>query len=90
MGPLHVAKVEDEKIAKEIKIKDVDQLKELIGSKVKVNKLERLVNREKEQVMLAKSNNVLKEQEPDEILANQSKYCSGIGKNDAHDEVAKA
>ena len=42
VGPLQVVKNEGKKLAKEIEIRDVGELKEFIGYKIKVDKLEQL------------------------------------------------
>ena len=41
VGPLHVVKVEGEKLAKEIKVEDVGELKEFVGCTIEINKSER-------------------------------------------------
>ena len=87
LGPPQVVKDEGKKLAKEIKIEDVGELKEFVGCKIKMNKLESSAKvtqsvmtqslsdkfgaGKMKQVTPAEPNTVLKRTEHSEILANK-------------------
>ena len=89
VGPTQVVKDEGKKIAKEIKIEDVGELKEFIGCNIKTDKLERSAKftqpvmiqsfldkfgrGKKKQVTSAEPNTVLKRPESGKIMVNKDK-----------------
>ena len=87
VGQSQVMKDEGKKLAKEIEVEDVGKLKELVGAKFKINKLEQSAKfnqpvmilsfldkfslGKKKQVTPAEQNTVLKRLQPFETLANK-------------------
>ena len=90
VGPPKLVKDEGKKLAKEVKIEDVDELKELVGHKIEIDKTERSVKftqpvmiqsfldefhaGEKKQVTTAELNTVLKRLKLGEILADKDQF----------------